>query len=186
MAKGYMIKYSDTKKRKIEIDINTAKEWYNSNNESLKAVALQAFSEQELKNFLPKTWEEYCNNEYRTGYYINESSRIGFMDQGKYDTKLNSDFDKTVFKNEKDAYAHLALMQLHVLRDVYRDYYQKGWKPDWNSDKEYKYCVVFYKQKADVTYQCYEERFLSFPTYKLAQQFLENFKDLIKKAKELI
>lgn len=179
-------KKNNMEKRKIEIDINTAKEWYNSNNKSLKLVALQAFSEQELKGFLPKTWKEYCNNEYRKGYYIDIESNIRFFSEDNDNIKLSPNYDKNRFETEKDAEAHLALMQLHVLRDTYRDYYQKGWKPDWNSDKEYKYCVVFYKQKADVTYQCYEERFLSFPTYKLAQQFLKNFRDLIEQAKDLI
>lgn len=35
--------------RTIKITFNKAKEWYNSNNPSLKEVALQAFSEEELK-----------------------------------------------------------------------------------------------------------------------------------------
>lgn len=34
--------------RNIKITLEKAKEWYNSNNESLKDIALQAFSEKEL------------------------------------------------------------------------------------------------------------------------------------------
>ena len=37
--------------RNIKITIEKAKEWYNSNNESLKDMALQAFSEKELTAF---------------------------------------------------------------------------------------------------------------------------------------
>lgn len=49
------------KKRNIEITLETAKEWYNSNI-VLKDIALQAFSEEELKyNFKDiKTFEDAC------------------------------------------------------------------------------------------------------------------------------
>ena len=39
------------KKRKIIITLDKAKEWFNSNNETLKELALQAFSEEELTTF---------------------------------------------------------------------------------------------------------------------------------------
>lgn len=35
-------------KRDLKIDLNTAKEWYKSNNEALKELALQVFTEEEL------------------------------------------------------------------------------------------------------------------------------------------
>lgn len=50
-------------KRSITITIDKAREWYNSENESLKEIALQAFNEEELKfNFRNiKTLEDACN-----------------------------------------------------------------------------------------------------------------------------
>lgn len=39
------------KERNITVTLNKAKEWYNSNNATLKEVALQAFSEEELNVF---------------------------------------------------------------------------------------------------------------------------------------
>ena len=39
------------KKRNITVTLNKAKEWFNSNNETLKELALQAFSEEELTTF---------------------------------------------------------------------------------------------------------------------------------------
>ena len=50
------------KERNITITIDKAREWYNSENESLKKIALQAFSEKELKfNFRSiKTFEKAC------------------------------------------------------------------------------------------------------------------------------
>lgn len=50
-------------KRNISITLEKAQEWYNSGNESLKEIALQAFNESELKfNFRDiKTLEDACN-----------------------------------------------------------------------------------------------------------------------------
>ena len=49
--------------RNITITLDKAREWYNSENESLKEIALQAFNEEELKfNFRNiKTLEDACN-----------------------------------------------------------------------------------------------------------------------------
>lgn len=49
--------------RNIKITLEKAKEWYNSNNESLKDIALQAFSEKELTAFdftRIRTFEDAC------------------------------------------------------------------------------------------------------------------------------
>lgn len=49
--------------RNIKITLEKAKEWYNSNNESLKDIALQAFSEEELTAFdftIIRTFEDAC------------------------------------------------------------------------------------------------------------------------------
>ena len=50
------------KERNITITIDKAREWYNSENDTLKKIALQAFSENELKfNFRSiKTFEKAC------------------------------------------------------------------------------------------------------------------------------
>jgi uncharacterized protein YozE (UPF0346 family) len=48
----------ETTKRNIQIDLNTAKEWYKQGGD-LRKVALQAFSEEELQSF-PKSWQEFC------------------------------------------------------------------------------------------------------------------------------
>lgn len=50
-------------KRNVSITLEKAQEWYNSGNESLKEIALQAFNESELKfNFRDiKTLEDACN-----------------------------------------------------------------------------------------------------------------------------
>lgn len=59
-------------KRNVQIDLNTAKEWYNGDDESLKEIALQAFSEDEL--FEPhwikiKTFEDAYDYLYNHNLY---------------------------------------------------------------------------------------------------------------------
>ena len=61
-------------KRNITITLEKAKEWYNSDNESLKEVALQAFSEEELNAFdftKIKTFEDAL-----TALEYNESTKV--------------------------------------------------------------------------------------------------------------
>ena len=75
-------------------------------------------------------------------------------------------------------------MQLHRLRDCYR----QGWKPDWKDNNTPKYCIYFVnkEQKLDV-YPFYERReFLAFQSRKLAEEFLNNFRDFILQAGDLI
>ena len=83
--------------------------------------------------------------------------------------------------SEKAAKQHLALMQLHQLRDCYR----QGWKPDWNK-YSYKFCII----KDIDTYKIVNYhgiiRFLSFQSYKIAEEFLNNFRELIEEAGDLI
>ena len=45
-------------KRNIQISLEQAREWYDSKNETLRKIALQAFTEEELTE--PQTFEEVC------------------------------------------------------------------------------------------------------------------------------
>ena len=83
--------------RNIKISLNTAKEWFNGSDETLKKLALQAYKEGELKDNLPKTWEEFCT------LFVHE------------------------VPSEKKAKAHSALFQLEQLRDCYRDGWKPDW-----------------------------------------------------------
>lgn len=112
---------------------------------------------------LPKTWEEFCIlNPRKTGeYYIS---------------------DRNAFTSEEAARQHIALMQLHRLRDCYR----QGWEPveselNYNIYNKYEASVNDFR----VGVSKYPT-FLSFPTRELAFEFLENFKYLLVEAKELI
>lgn len=74
-----------------------------------------------------------------------------------------------------------ALSKLLVCREVYR----AGWSPDWN-DTDDKYVIENYNNKPYK--ECYSNiaRILSFQSKEVRDKFLENFRDLIEEAKELI
>lgn len=127
---------------------------------------------------LPKTWEEYCetNPVCNKEYYIDTSSEILTFYKGH--RKANS--ERNLLETEEDAKAHLALIQLHRLRD----YYRQGWVP---KDKEDNHVIQRYK---DGTYSVFTHysysSFLSFQSKEIAKEFLTNFRDLIEQAGDLI
>lgn len=128
---------------------------------------------------LPETWEEFCHLYTINGkeYYIKYNGEIEEM--GDYRRLAN--IDKTLLPSIKAAEAHLALIQLHQLRDCYR----QGWIPD-RSDKNFKYCICLYDNEYEVIQILERNHFLTFQSMELAEKFLKNFKDLIKQAGDLI
>lgn len=76
---------------------------------------------------------------------------------------------------------HIALLQLHKLRDCYR----QGWVPDWKED-DGKWVIYRQYNKPSVYYAENLDQFLSFPSEGLAEEFLRNFRDLIEQAGDLI
>lgn len=138
---------------------------------------------EDIKPQLPKTWEEFCeqNDVKKIEYYLNVSSCIEKTGTGK----RNINHDRNLLPSKQAAEQHLALMQLHQLRDCYR----QGWKPNWEDDS-FKYTIVrdtFDKDKKyNIKHYCYTPYFLSFPTHKLAEEFLINFREFIEQAGDLI
>lgn len=110
---------------------------------------------------LPKTWNEYLEN------YVSEPTY--------YCTSTISDIPNDIVLQ------HVALIKLHQLRDCYR----QGWKPDWSND-DYKWEISIFGDKIGVRSSLYIVSFLSFQTKELATEFLNNFRDLIEQAKDLI
>ena len=135
---------------------------------------------EDIKPQFPKTWEEFCeqNAIKRSECYLDTSSCIIDMWDGKRDISS----DRNVLPNKQAAEAHLALMQLHQLRDCYR----QGWTPNWLDGKA-KYCIV---HGIVITYliAAYEgtKAFLSFQSEEIAKLFLKNFRSLIEEAGDLI
>lgn len=162
------------KEKTLTVTLDEAREWYIKGGE-LKAVALKCFSEEEL-NILPKTWEE-CFKKLSKGEYIDIDSSIEETAFSSY----QNDEDKNVVPLGLGK-PMLALMQLLVCREVYRN----GWKPDWNSDS-YKYTIEC--NSGDIMQSIISKRYskiLSFQSEKVRDEFLKNFRDLILEAKELV
>lgn len=128
---------------------------------------------------LPETWEEFCRFYPVKEKEVFIGASCCFSDN---EGKRNPSSDKNMLPSEKAAKAHLALMQLHQLRDRYR----QGWVPDWNNGMSNKYCITFLTNKYTVHMYNNSRCFLSFQSMEIAEKFLKNFKDLIKQADDLI
>lgn len=123
---------------------------------------------------LPKSWEEVKEIK---GYYINDISRISYINK-RYPTER----DKNIFKTDKQAEAAIALAQLSIVRDIYR----QGWEPDWNDRNQFKYGIRL-RYEDFVPFSCFEHpEFLVFQSERIRDSFFNNFKDLIEKAKPLM
>ena len=129
---------------------------------------------------LPETWEEFCKLYpiKEKEYYIELNSIPTEVSIGE---RLDHD-DKNVLPSKQAAEAHLALMQLHQLRDCYR----QGWKPDWEDNDIIKYCIALENNRCVIYKNLISCRFLSFQSEDIAEKFLDNFKGLIEIARDLI
>lgn len=135
---------------------------------------------EDIKPQLPKTWEEFCeqNNIKKGECYLDASSSIRELEI----SKRNKHTDKNILPNKQVAEQYLALMQLHQLRDCYR----QGWIPDWNNSIQNKYVIYNLEGKFTISpYYCHNH-FLAFQNEKRAEEFLNNFSDLIEQAGDLI
>ena len=106
-----------------------------------------------------------------------DSIRAESLKKGDYVAVLNG----IELPDERMGKAFEALAKLIWLRD----YYNKGWQPDWNDGKD-KYAIVFYKDKVyDIT-NSYYSRVLSFKNKKIRDKFLKEQKELLEIAKPLL
>lgn len=135
---------------------------------------------EDIEPQLPKTWEEFCKNyPIKKGEcFIDASSNI--LETAWTSRHIYGDRNKL---NIKAAEQHLALMQLHQLRDCYR----QGWEPNLINPKEDVWAINWAIDAPEVEHliPC-DSRFLSFNSKELAEQFLNNFRYLIEQAGDLI
>lgn len=173
------VKIKDMETRTIQLTLEKAKEFYKKGGE-FRDLALSAFTKEELEKVeLPKTWEEFCSQFKIHGeYYIDTDSSIN----GDCSGRRSPIFDKNMLPSKEAAEQHLALMQLHQLRDCYR----QGWEPNWLDDGN-KYCII-YNSVHDYSISINKNTrvFLSFQSREIAQLFLDNFRNLIEEAGDLI
>ena len=136
---------------------------------------------EDIKPQLPKTWKEFCYNNDRkpNEAFITNSSEIQLITE-QHERKPF--VDRNILPSKHAAKQHLALMQLHKLRDCYR----QGWIPDWNNSIQNKYVIYNLEGKFTISpYYCHSH-FLAFQNEKRAEEFLNNFRDLIEQAGDLI
>lgn len=168
-------------KKILTISLEKARKLYKNGSEDMKSLLLESFNKEELENLkLPKTWEEYCKNHYRRGYYLNNDSTIHPFLNEAYNINLKFDSDKNTFESKENAEAVLALCQLIRLRDEYN-----GHKPV-DSEIEDTYAIE-YDETLDaydiVSVDIYSDYkcLFTFHNEELAQEFLKNFKPLLDK-----
>lgn len=156
----------------IKIDKATAERWLQSEVQELKDLALQTYPELGKKE-LPKTWGEI---ERISGWWVATNSVVH-----RFKASIG-DHNKNIFATKKQAEASIALAMLSQLREVYR----AGWLPDWDDEEKLKFCIEFNKNKIEKRYYTTSQCFLSFQSLEICDLFLENFTELIEKAKPLI
>lgn len=124
-----------------------------------------------------KSWEEFCKNHPDcTGeYYISSSGTIHKLVTGW--NRSIQECHSNNLKTKEDAEGILALIQLTRLHDE--------WVGDWKPTNRW-YSVCVYNNEIVVEDWIASQYLLSFPTEKLALEFLRCFRDLIIKARRFI
>lgn len=173
-------KENKMKTRNVKLTLEQAKEFYKKGGD-LRTIALTAYTEEELIA-LPSSWEEFClSHKKKDGeVFIEPYSGIEVL---VGDGDRCDETDRNVLPSEEAGKAHLALMQLHQLRDCYR----QGWVPDWDDLNQEKYCIVAIGERQCKTIKCIRAKhFLSFQSQELAGKFLQCFVHEIYQARELL
>lgn len=131
----------------------------------------------------PKSWEDFCENfPIKPGEcFIGIDCEV--LEYFPSDKKRKEIEDRVLCINRKEAEAFLALMQLRQLR--------KAWVGDWEQPKSAtEIAVIEYNNDEKELVTTYGNFWtsitLSFPTLKMAKEFLECFGDLCETAKCLL
>ena len=119
------------------------------------------------KDSKPRSWEEY-DRALKQLYITSGYDKVG-VGGTRYDH----------FATETEAKAFCALGKLIQLRDAWVG----DWKPDWNDSNKHKWCIINDIDNLVIGLYGNTSRLLSFPTKKMANDFLETFRNLIEQAK---
>ena len=178
---------NDNIQRQLSVDIETAKKWYKTNNETLKQLALSVFTEEELtKVEFPTSWEEFCKkyNNINNECYVNSLSSIDTFKNTFKKGDRDPYEDRNLLETQEDAEAIISLIQLKRLRDAW--WKALNYQPNWTDNKEEKHCIVIYSDEITLETRSYTNAFLAFPTQDYRNQFYTHFKQLILKAKPFL
>lgn len=131
-----------------------------------------------IENKLPKTWLEAIKGKNKTGYFVDQSSSA-------IRCNIANERDAATFPTFEEAEASIALAQLCVLRDIYNGEPLADWC-DWYNANQLKFSFKFYEEEMLKYSICVSRHLLAFKTIELLDEFVDNFKDLIIKAKPLL
>ena len=90
--------------------------------------------------------------------------------------------DNLAVPSKELADATMALLKLLFLRD----YYNKGWQPDWSNINMLKYIIIVSKEKIEIDNTYNIKRTLAFKSKEIRNKFLEEQKELLEIAKPLL
>ena len=184
----------DHAQQRVYVILETGANWYLNSDAtitfgSVRSADIMLYPSREQRDWskvkyekknLPRSWEEFCATHDITmsEYFIGETGNIFNSNSGKRIPEIS----KTILPSEQAAEAHLAYMQLHQLRNAWRE----GWEPDWTDNTQAKFAIIYNKDEY-IVFDCrFMNRFLSFQDESRAKEFLECYKGLIKKAGDLI
>ena len=128
------------------------------------------------KDTKPRSWKEYL--ELNAGF---DGAGIDWNMSGGIQTTGLHHRGKAIVQTYL-AQPFIAMMQLMSLRQAWIG----DWEPDWKSDTTRKWSVVFQGYEINVDYFYSTSHPLTFPTKKMAEDFMNTFKDLLDVAKPLI
>lgn len=128
------------------------------------------FAPYEEKKEYSKTWEDLKEI---SGYYVGSASSVR---SNAYSITVPD--SRNIYAKKNQAIAALAEAQLsQLLQEIYEG---EGWKPRWEDDEQEKYCIVKYLGSLYVNLIYDYTQFITLPTAELAEQFLENHRELIE------
>jgi hypothetical protein len=153
--------------RTVNLDIETAKEWYNQGGE-LRKVALQAFTEQELTSKV-RTWEDITE---LNGCYVDEYCEITRMDRHSV-----VDVNRNIALTGKHCKKMLAIAQISQLMPYYGG---EITDEEWEDSLITKYAInrTLNDFSTDGAWTNY--RFLAFHTKEQSKDFLQYNERLVK------
>lgn len=136
----------------------------------------------EKKQIPPRSWEEFCERyPVQNGEcFITPRSNISSKEDYKCDSNRHCIEGRNWCVSMEEAQAFLALMQLRQLR--------KAWVGDWKPvhNKLYVAIATTLSNRVETWEFINTSKPLSFPTEKMAEDFLYCFKDLCETAKPLL
>ena len=161
--------YKDMEERNVKISIETARKWYNSEDDSLKGIALQAFSEEELSETEVKVWDDLLKLKNKSrGAWIGDSSFL------HCNCRIMENTDKNVFVDYKHAKSALAMAQISQLMPYYTEPIARN-ESNW---------VIIADEFGDLITQQYNYKsnpnILRFKTREKAYEFLTNNMQLVE------